>query len=128
MRAFGKSSLAAALLALTAGSALAEPNPRGTWMRDDGNARVKIEPCGGDLCATNVWIKDTSGGEEVGDRLVMSVKPVDDNTLDGSAYDAKRDMNFKIKIDVSDNSLTTRGCVVGGLLCKSMGWSKVGGD
>ena len=101
---------------------------RGTWMRDDGNARVKIEPCGGDLCATNVWIKDTSGGEEVGDRLVMSVKPVDDNTLDGSAYDAKRDMNFKIKIDVSDKSLTTRGCVVGGLLCKSMGWSKVGGD
>ena len=128
MRAFGKSSLAAALLVFTAGSALAEQNPRGTWMRDDGNARVKIEPCGGDLCATNVWIKDTSGGEEVGDRLVMSVKPVDDNTLDGSAYDAKRDMNFKIKIDVSDNSLTTRGCVVGGLLCKSMGWSKVGGE
>ena len=48
MRAFGKSSFAAALLVFTAGSALAEPNPRGTWMRDDGNARVKIEPCGGE--------------------------------------------------------------------------------
>ena len=46
------------------GSATGEsaPDPSGTWNRGDGNAKVRIAPCGSNICATNVWIKDTSGG------------------------------------------------------------------
>jgi len=108
--------------------ALADPDANGLWQRGDGNARVAIGPCGRDLCATNVWIKDASGGEAVGDRLVMSVAPVDGDTLSGKAYDSKRDMTFRISIKVAATRLVTRGCVVGGLLCKSMSWARVSGD
>lgn len=102
----------------------AAPDPSGVWMRGDGNARVRIGPCGSNICATNVWIKDSSGGEEVGDRLVMTVSPKDGSTLSGKAFDAKRNMTYAIQITVGASALTTRGCIVGGLVCKSVQWSK----
>ena len=92
-------------------------------MREDGNARVKIAPCGKAMCATNLWIKDTSNGEEVGDKLIMTLKPQSANTLAGDAYDPKRDMSYAIKVTVGENSLTTRGCIVAGMLCKNVSWT-----
>lgn len=121
-----RSVFACVLLAgavLATGSAVAEPDVDGVWMRDDGNARVRIAPCGDDLCATNLWIKDTSGGEEVGDRLVMDVKPEGDK-LSGTAFDAKRNRSYSIAITASGATMSTRGCVLGGILCKSVGWTR----
>lgn len=100
-----------------------ERSPDGVWMRDDGNARVRIAPCGSDICATNLWIKDTSKGEEVGDRLVMSLDRKSDTELVGTAYDPKRDKTYAITVIVGRNSLTTRGCILGGLLCKDVTWA-----
>ncbi|TAM98298.1 MAG: DUF2147 domain-containing protein [Rhizobiaceae bacterium] len=105
--------------------AAAERSPDGVWMRDDGNARVRIAPCGSKLCATNLWIKDTSKGEEVGDRLVMSLGRKSDTELDGTAYDPKRDKTYAITVIVGSNSLTMRGCILGGLLCKDVNWTPV---
>ena len=68
------SLLAASGLILSATAASANTID-GTWMRGDGNARVRIAPCGDKVCATNVWIGDTSNGEEVGDRLIMTLAP-----------------------------------------------------
>lgn len=106
------------------GSAMAAPDPSGVWSRGDGNARVRIAPCGSDICATNVWIKDTSGGEAVGDKLVMTLKPKSADTLTGQAFDAKRKLTYSIQLKVEKQSLVTRGCVVGGLVCKSVNWSR----
>ncbi|MDI6028612.1 DUF2147 domain-containing protein [Corticibacterium sp. UT-5YL-CI-8] len=124
MKAF-KSGTAVAFGILVAATSIAhaEPDVDGIWMRGDGNAKVRIAPCGNNLCATNLWIKDTSGGEAVGDRLVMDVKPSGD-MLSGTAFDAKRNMNYKIDISVSGASLSTKGCVIGGLVCKTVSWSK----
>jgi uncharacterized protein (DUF2147 family) len=98
---------------------------RGVWMRSDGNARVRIAPCGKNLCATNLWIGDTSKGEEVGDKLVMTLKPASDGVLKGTAYDPKRRLNYSMTLTVTGNGLTTRGCIVGGLICKNVGWTAV---
>ncbi len=92
------------------------------WLRDDGNARVQIAPCGENICATNLWIGDTSKGEAAGDRLVMSLKPKSADTLSGTAYDAKRDRTYSITVQVSDSSLLTRGCILGGVLCRDVHW------
>lgn len=102
----------------------AEPN--GIWMRDDGNARVKIAPCGSKLCATNLWIKDTSKGEEVGDRLIMSLERKSDTELSGTAFDPKRDRSYSMTLIIGKNQLTTRGCIVGGLLCRDVKWTPAG--
>lgn len=96
---------------------------RGVWMRGDGNARVRIAPCGQNLCATNLWIGDTSKGEAVGDKLVMTLKPASDNTLKGTAYDPKRDMTYSMTLRVTGKGLTTRGCIIGGLICKNVSWA-----
>jgi uncharacterized protein (DUF2147 family) len=123
-----KSIFVCSVLAITAlnGSAqAAAPDPTGTWMRGDGNARVKIARCGPNFCATNIWIGDTSGGEAVGDVLVMSVKPETDSKLTGTAFDRKRNMNYSMEMTVQKSSLTSRGCVLAGVVCKNVSWTRV---
>lgn len=112
--------LLAAALPLPASANGADPS--GVWMRDDGNARVRIAPCGKDICATNVWIKDTSGGEEVGDKLVMTLKPEGDGSLSGTAFDAKRDRSYAMTLTVKPDGLSTRGCIAK-VLCKTVNWT-----
>jgi len=100
-------------------------DPDGIWARDDGNARVKIAPCGAKLCATNLWIKDTSKGEEVGDRLIMSLERKSDTELSGTAFDPKRDRTYSMTLIIGKNGLITRGCIFGGLLCRDVNWAPV---
>jgi uncharacterized protein (DUF2147 family) len=114
----------AVCVAMQASTAFAG-DPSGTWMRGDGNAEVRIAPCGDNFCAVNTWIGDTSGGEAVGDKLIMSVSPKSETTLRGSAFDPKRDMTFSVEIEVGESSLVSRGCVVGGLFCRSVRWRRV---
>ena len=102
------------------------PDIDGVWMRSDGNARVRIAPCGTDICATNLWIKDTSQGENVGDKLIMTLHPQTDKELTGKAFDPKRHLTYGITVTVDRDALSTRGCVLGGLLCKGVSWARVG--
>lgn len=112
------------LTGLACAAAAADPDPRGVWLREDGNARVQIAPCeDGAVCATNLWIGDTSKGEAVGDRLIMTLSPKSDSTLAGKAYDPKRKLTYSITVSVAKNRLTTRGCIVGGLLCRDVSWT-----
>ena len=113
--------LALALAALSIGGAAAA-DLDGTWLRDDGNARVRIAPCGDKICATNLWIGDTSKGEAVGDKLVMTLERQPDGSFSGSAYDAKRDWSFSMKIEATAKVLTTHGCLLGKLLCRDVNW------
>jgi len=101
----------------------ASPDPSGIWMRSDGNARVIIKRCGKAFCATNIWVKDTSNGEAIGDRLVMNVVPKAESVLAGTAYDAKRQLTYSMEISVQPDSLSSRGCIAGGMICKTLTWS-----
>ena len=116
--------LVLALVAVSAHSAAAN-DLDGTWLRDDGNARVRIAPCGDKTCATNLWIGDTSKGEAAGDKLVMTLARQPDGTFSGSAYDAKRDWTYSMTITAAPGALTTRGCIVGRLICRDVNWKAV---
>jgi uncharacterized protein (DUF2147 family) len=102
--------------------ALAASELTGIWLRDDGNARVRIAPCGAKVCATNLWIGDTSAGEEVGDQLVMTITRQVDGSFEGSAYDPKRRWNLSLTVKASRDSLNTRGCLLGRFLCREVMW------
>ena len=95
----------------------------GVWARGDGNARVRIASCGAKICATNIWVKDTSQGEAVGDQLVMTVAKQPDGSLAGQAYDSKRGLNLSLTIRVAGRSFTSRGCVLGQFLCRDATWT-----
>jgi uncharacterized protein (DUF2147 family) len=111
------------VLAQLAGAAAADMD--GVWMRDDGNARVRIAPCGDKTCATNLWIRDRSKGETPGDQLIMSVKRSSDTEFSGTAYDPKRGLTYSVDITLENQAMKTRGCVLARLLCKTVGWAQV---
>jgi len=96
----------------------------GNWTRDDGAVRIKIAPCGANLCAVNTWVKNPNGKEHVGDELILTLQPVSDSVLKGQAYDVRRKMQFNMTITVQSASMRTSGCVVLGIVCKSVDWSR----
>ena len=110
-------------LAASVAHADAFSGSRGVWMRDDGNARVSIAPCGQQLCATNLWIRDTSKGEQPGDKLIMTLKPASQGSLAGKAYDPKRNRTYSMTLKVTNGGLTTRGCMAAGLICRDVHWT-----
>jgi len=100
-------------------------DPTGDWEREDGMTRVRVEPCGNDICATNTWVKDPASAEKVGDVLVMKLKPAAPGLLAGTAFDRKRDATYKFEMKVEPDQLITKGCVLAGLLCKDVAWRRL---
>lgn len=96
----------------------------GNWSRDDGTTRITISPCGSDFCAVNTWVKDPNGKEKVGDKLVLTLQPETGSKLAGQAYDVRRQSHYKMTITLSGNTMQTSGCVLLGIVCKSVGWAR----
>ncbi len=97
----------------------------GNWARGDGNAKVVIAPCGEKICATNTWIKPGTPKEKTGDRLIMDIKQSEAGSYSGTAFDPQRDKSYKITVTVDGNSMTTKGCIIAGLLCKGISWTRI---
>ena len=53
------------------------------------------------------------------------MKPNGDNAWSGSAFNPEDGKNYSGKMTLSGDTLTTAGCVLGGLVCKSVKWSRV---
>jgi uncharacterized protein (DUF2147 family) len=112
-----RSILAGLALAASASSALAG-DVQGEWARDDGKAKVRFAPCGEAVCGLITWLRDATGNGKVGQRVFFDMKPSGDNAWAGSAF------NPEDGRDYSGDHLTTAGCVFGGLICKTVEWSR----
>lgn len=121
-----KSSLIAATFLLSAASvpALAQ-DARGTWLHPTGNARIRIADCGPALCGVISWTKDNSTPARVGQRVFYDMKPSKPNAWAGSAFNPEDGKTYSGTMTLAGNSLTTAGCVLGGLICKSVHWTRV---
>ncbi|MET0171469.1 MAG: DUF2147 domain-containing protein [Agrobacterium vaccinii] len=97
----------------------------GQWARGDGNAKVQVAPCGSDICATNTWIKPGTPKEKEGDKLVMSIKPTSDGEYEGTAFDPQRDLSYKMTVWIKGDTMTTKGCVLAGIVCKGVSWTRI---
>ncbi len=98
---------------------------QGEWARGDGKAKVRMEPCGADLCAVNTWIKPGVRDEKVDDRLVMTLAGNGTMRWSGKAYDPQRKLTYRLTITADARTMTTTGCVLGGLICKGMHWTRI---
>lgn len=96
----------------------------GVWARGDGKATVRIEKCGSNTCAVNVWIKPGTKSEKVGDKLIMDLEQTGTGSFEGEAEDPQRGLTYNISVKVDGDSMTTRGCVLAKIVCKSVGWTK----
>lgn len=114
----------AALLALSVSQANAA-DASGVWLRDNGHSRIRIAPCGPALCGSVVWLRDSSGNSKVGQRVFYNMKPSRSNQWSGNAFNPDDGKTYNGKMTLSGNTLTTSGCVLGGLICRSVTWTRV---
>ena len=105
-------------------AAAAERPFLGNWARGDGKTHIRVEPCGAAFCGVNTWVRPGVSGEKVGDTLVATIKPAGAGRWSGTAFDRRRKETYAMKVHVANNHMTTQGCVMGGLVCQSMHWSR----
>ena len=117
---------AMAIFGVCSASASTVQDISGDWSRGDGKARVHIAPCGAQMCAVNTWIRTPGeSSEDVGDRLVMTLAPDSGSRLKGEAFDAKRDLRYSMRIVVERDHMVSEGCVLMGVVCKKMKWTRI---
>jgi uncharacterized protein (DUF2147 family) len=124
LRAVG---LAALLFSTGAGSPAFASDPAflGDWARGDGKTHIRVVRCGAEVCALNTWVRSGVAGERVGDRLTLKIAPAGPADWSGNAFDPQRDQTYTMKVRVAENRMTTDGCVMGGLMCRSMSWTRL---
>jgi uncharacterized protein (DUF2147 family) len=113
--------LGAATTALAGG-----PGFLGNWTRNDGKTHIRVSRCGAEYCGVNTWVKPGNPSEKVGDTLVVNLKPAGAARWSGSAFDRRRDRHYTMQVHVAGSHMTTQGCILGGMMCQSMGWSRLG--
>jgi uncharacterized protein (DUF2147 family) len=96
----------------------------GIWLHEDGGSKVRFAPCGAAVCGTIVWLKDKSGAGKVGQRVFYDMMPTGDNAWEGKAFEPSSGKEYSGKMSLSGERLTTAGCVFGGLICKSIIWTR----
>ena len=116
-------ALAALGLLANASAAMAQ-EVVGTWERDTGASRVRFSKCGDALCGSLSWLKDTNGPAKVGQRIFYDMKPNGANKWSGSAFNPEDGKTYSGTMTLSGNTLTTAGCVMGGLICRSVKWNR----
>jgi uncharacterized protein (DUF2147 family) len=117
--------LGAVVLAAAVPVAPALADPSGVWLRENGNARVRISKCGDGFCGTLVWVKDPESASKPGQRVFYDMKPSGANAWSGRAFNPEDGKTYAGKLTLSGSSMTTSGCVLGGMICRSVNWRKV---
>ena len=114
------------LVILTASApAVIAGDVKGEWARDDGKAKVRFVGCGGDaICGSLSWLRDKDDPGKVGQQVFFDMKPKGDNAWEGRAFNPEDGKNYSGKMTLSGDRLVTAGCVLGGLICKSMNWTR----
>lgn len=109
----------------------------GVWLTQSGDTRVRISPCGASQCGAIVWTKD--GGKDAknpdaakrerslnGVQMISGMKRGSDGSYTGQLYNYLDGKTYTGKMaPVSKTELQLKGCVMGGLICKSQTWKRV---
>lgn len=97
----------------------------GEWARDDGKAKVRLASCGGDaICGSISWLRDKDDPGKVGQQVFFDMKPSGDNAWAGRAFNPEDGKTYSGKMTLSGDHLVTAGCVLGGLICRSLNWTR----
>ena len=99
-------------------------DPSGIWLRDTGKSKVKISKCGAAYCGTIVWLKEAGGPAKIGQKVFFDMMPDGENSWAGSAFNPEDGETYSGSLELTGAGLTTAGCVLGGLICKSATWTK----
>ncbi len=115
----------------------------GVWNAADGDAKVRVSPCEGGLCAQIISLKepndpdtgkpatDKNNPDEakrkrpvVGLSLFQNMKPAGDSAWKGKIYSPDNGKSYESTVTVDGNTLIVKGCVLGGLICDKDVWTR----
>ena len=118
-------------------------DPTGVWVNENGDTKVRLSRCGGSLCGTVAWLREPNdaGGRPKTDKrnpdaakrdrrligvpVLVGMKPEGEDRWSGKIYNADDGKTYDSRVMLaSANSMKVQGCVLGGLLCKSMTWTR----
>jgi uncharacterized protein (DUF2147 family) len=138
--------ITATVLVTASHSQPARPDdPNGTWLTEDGRARIRIERCGATLdqiCGYIVWMNESVGanGQPLRDRhnpdpnkrfrlllghqLIMGMTQTVEGRFSGQIYNAENGSFYKIALwrDTSDR-LKVKGCMLT-VFCATQTWTQ----
>ncbi len=136
---------AVAILACGRPNAAHAGEPFGTWLTEDGRARVRTERCGSDasrLCGFVVWGReplDKDGMTKVdrynpnpawqarpqlGHQMLLGLKPNAEGRYEGKVYNADNGKSYDVTVWSDQPSvLTVKGCML--VFCASQSWKRV---
>jgi uncharacterized protein (DUF2147 family) len=132
------------VLALSSAAPALAANPVGTWLTGDKKGKVKIVNCGDAICGTLIWLQEPNDPEThqpktdkhnadaskqgrplLGIPIVLSMKPSGGEVWEGQVYNAEDGGTYSGSFTMtSANSAALKGCVMGGLICKSQTWTR----
>ncbi len=72
---------------------------------------------------TNEWVKP-GAGEKIGDRVEFALQSAQPPMRGTMFYPAKNE-SYDVTVNVQGEKMSTRGCVLGGIVCKSVGWTRL---
>ena len=108
----------------------------GQWRNPKGSVVVKVSNCGGNaFCATVVdaSAKAQAGARRggtarlIGTQILTDLKPTGNGTYKGRAFEPKRNIRAPATVKVvGPDTITVRGCLISGIICKSQRWTRVG--
>jgi uncharacterized protein (DUF2147 family) len=105
-----------------ASSAPSATSPLGLWLTEEKEGKVRIEPCGSNLCGYSVDAKSNQNGEEV----LINMKPGNDSKWHGRIHDPNTGSNYDSTIALKGASLLrVQGCAFGGMFCGGQTWSRL---
>ena len=117
-------TLAIVAVAASAGAPAQASDALGVWLREDGKSKVKFSACGVALCGIVVWNRDKDAPAHIGQKVFYDMAPAGENLWKGSAFNPEDGNTYSGKLKLSGGTLTTSGCVLGGLICKSFDWTR----
>ena len=114
---------AAAVATAAPAAVVPDPNsPVGIWLTEEKEGKVRIEPCGGNLCGYSVDAKSNANGEQV----LINMKPDKDQKWSGRIHDPNTGSNYDSTIALKGrDELRVQGCAFGGMFCGGQTWSRV---
>ena len=56
---------------------------------------------------------------------MLALQPRDAGALTGEAFDERRKLRYSLLVSVRGNAMTTEGCMLSGVVCKSLHWVRV---
>ncbi len=145
MRIVLRTALVFAALGVASTASAAPKDPSGTWLTEDGRAKIRLDRCGAasaNVCGKVVWLKAPTTDEGaprtdvknpdpkkrarpvIGLPLIEGLKP-DEDKFSGEIYNIEQGKTYAVSLErESASELNISGCLLK-ILCGSQTWTRV---